>query len=303
MLTITYTGFDKLVNYRAFIDNTGFYNVNLLSSSATSIVVENPDTFVQTTLTGTGFAFDATGTPTAGTVTGASFEENGLQATITGATWDLVALDTALSAVTPTDTSAYDAFYDMQRLKIDASAGENGIVADLSSRTKKLVFVGSNDGDVVTSGSANDKLSGGKGGDMIDGGAGADFIAGGRGGDLLAGGGGQDKIHGGQGRDMISGGGGRDTISGGFGNDILEGGTQADTFVFDSSVNEGRDWITDFQDGVDMIALSGPATDIASIAASASGTDTIVTLTSGTEIHLKGVDATLIDNADFIFGP
>ncbi|RMH48435.1 MAG: hypothetical protein D6688_01955, partial [Alphaproteobacteria bacterium] len=291
MLTIAYTGFDRFLLDRAFFDNTGIYNVNLLSSTPTSIVVENPSNFIQTTLTGSGFTFDLTGTPTGGTVTSMSFEENGLQGTITGMNWSLVALDAALTAVTPVDTSPFDALFDMQRIKIDASGGENGVTVDAAARTKKLVFVGSADTDFVVSGAANDKLSGGKGGDMIAGGAGADIISGGRGGDALEGGGGRDKILGGSGRDMISGGGGRDQISGGLGNDLLDGGTQADTFVFDVARNEGRDWILDFQDGVDMIALAGgTATDITSIAASASGTDTIVTLASGTEIHLKGVD-------------
>lgn len=83
--------------------------------------------------------------------------------------------------------------------------------------------------------------------------AAANSISGGSTDDSLAGLGGNDSIAGGLGNDTLAGGAGRDTLTGGGGTDI---------FKFTSlteSVGAGSlyDRITDFQDGVDKIDLSG----------------------------------------------
>ena len=54
-----------------------------------------------------------------------------------------------------------------------------------------------------------------------------------------------DDLTGGAGNDTLTGGAGNDTLTGGVGDDILTGGADADTFVFNSSL-EGIDTITDF---------------------------------------------------------
>ena len=64
-----------------------------------------------------------------------------------------------------------------------------------------------------------------------------------------------DHIFGGRRGDTINGGAGNDRIDGGGGKDFLTGGDGADVFVFTA---DGRnDFIMDFQDGMDLIDLSG----------------------------------------------
>jgi VCBS repeat-containing protein len=72
----------------------------------------------------------------------------------------------------------------------------------------------------------------------VNGTAGADYIVGGEGSNLILAGDGNDVIEGGAGRDYIAGGGG------------------ADTFVYRSLAHSGKDWIADFQQGLDKIYLA-----------------------------------------------
>ncbi|MCG7393977.1 hypothetical protein MHY87_13785 [Microvirga sp. ACRRW] len=66
-----------------------------------------------------------------------------------------------------------------------------------------------------------------------------------------------DSIHGGAGNDKINGGAGDDIINGGTGKDILTGGAGMDTFVFDTPVKKGHfDQITDFKSADDTIQIS-----------------------------------------------
>jgi Ca2+-binding RTX toxin-like protein len=67
-----------------------------------------------------------------------------------------------------------------------------------------------------------------------------------------------DKISGLGGNDTIDGREGNDVLNGGAGNDVLTGGTGSDRFVFDVAPDAltSTDTITDFQSGVDTIALS-----------------------------------------------
>ena len=127
-----------------------------------------------------------------------------------------------------------------------------------------------------------DSLFGDDGDDQIQGGAGGDGIAGGAGIDGLSGGDGNDAIYGGDGDDVIVGGAGSDYIVGGSGRDYLVGGAGAgDRFAYtgvsDSSFANpaGRDYIADFEHGLDIIDLSGAKTSAAaSFALSVSGSDT-----------------------------
>ncbi|MCV3274020.1 fasciclin domain-containing protein [Roseobacter sinensis] len=94
----------------------------------------------------------------------------------------------------------------------------------------------------------------------------ASFIRTGRDNDLVDGNGGNDKIalgtgndvgFGGDGHDIILGGRGMDTLTGGLGDDTLFGGRDADIFVFNTG--DGHDRIVRFEDGLDLIDLSGTA--------------------------------------------
>lgn len=107
--------------------------------------------------------------------------------------------------------------------------------------------------DLIFGGTGVDRLLGAGGSDTINGNRGGDRIEGGGQGDAISGGLGRDVLFGGNGRDTIAGGGGRDQISGGGGADVLTGNAGADRFLFSSS--DGRDRITDFQQGLDLIEI------------------------------------------------
>ena len=99
---------------------------------------------------------------------------------------------------------------------------------------------------------------------------GSNRVEGGYGSDLIEGRGGDDVLVGDLGRpatvgsytygfaDRINGGAGNDLLSGDLDADVLTGGSGADTFVLDTYF--GTDRITDFEDGVDTLALYGGLT-------------------------------------------
>ncbi len=98
--------------------------------------------------------------------------------------------------------------------------------------------------------------------DVFTGTAFADLVEGRRGDDTVSGGLGDDELYGNGGRDVLSGDAGSDRLVGGKGKDKLHGGADADTFVFLSKGDSGRqkslrDVIRDFsQDDGDKIDLS-----------------------------------------------
>lgn len=111
---------------------------------------------------------------------------------------------------------------------------------------------GADGDDGMHGGSGNDSLSGGEGNDRLDGGADHDYLHGGSGNDWIAGD---------QGNDTLVGFWGDDQLSGGRGTDRMTGGGGKDFFIFDhvldSTAIAGIDTITDFQQGLDRIVLSG----------------------------------------------
>lgn len=71
----------------------------------------------------------------------------------------------------------------------------------------------------------------------------------------LTGAAGNDKLYGRGGDDILNGNAGNDWLEGGNGKDQLTGGSGADTFVFRASGLKHMDNVTDFQPGVDHLAL------------------------------------------------
>ena len=123
---------------------------------------------------------------------------------------------------------------------------------DLTGGSTDDWFVGSRFGDQIDGGNGDDTLEGGKGGDTL---------AGGKGSDKLKGDDGKDKLAGDNGNDILQGGRGDDRLTGGIGADQQTGGAGHDMFIFrdlaDSTTGAaGRDRITDFVGGVDIINLA-----------------------------------------------
>ncbi len=150
----------------------------------------------------------------------------------------------------------------------------------------------------VGDGSAGSILKGGAGSDTLISGAGSDLLYGGSGYDTLIGGRGQDELYGNRGRDVLHGGEGDDLIDGGRSNDILTGGTGNDVFVF-RALDKGHDVITDFEDGTDLIQISGLSYSDLSFTSVEGG----VLITSDAmigQIMLEGVDIAVLDASDFI---
>ncbi len=140
-------------------------------------------------------------------------------------------------------------------------------------------LLGDGGADTVLGGDGNDRIDGGGDNDTLNGNAGDDTIEGGSGNDILVGQDGSDELDGGDGLDTMDGGNGDDTLEGGADNDILRGragednlagglgldlltgGQDADSFVFrsvaETVVGANRDQILDFEQGIDLIVVSG----------------------------------------------
>lgn len=146
--------------------------------------------------------------------------------------------------------------------------------------------------------SGADIVAGGNGNDTLLGRGGADRLVGHSGRDDLRGGAGADTLEGGRGGDRLKAGGGADRIEGGKGNDRMNGGAGADSFVFDGRLNEGRDRISGFEDGKDVLVVRGLGFDDLEIGGD---TDTLVSLGGLTQITLRGIAPEQVTQADFVF--
>lgn len=127
--------------------------------------------------------------------------------------------------------------------------------------------------DIVYGEAGDDNLYGGKGADRLFGGDGVDTFYGGADDDVIKGGDGDDVIYGGKGDDLLVGNKGEDLLDGGAGDDKLKGDEKADTLVdgdgkdilrgrggddvFRMDVDAYLDQIKDFQDGRDLVELTG----------------------------------------------
>ncbi|MCW3783881.1 hypothetical protein OM960_20315 [Defluviimonas sp. CAU 1641] len=151
--------------------------------------------------------------------------------------------------------------------------------------------------DVISSGNGDDRLFGGAGDDRLDGGNGADAILGGDGADILIGGNGDDTLMGGAGDDVIDGGRGNDLIDGGAGNDVLFGDLGRDTFVF--AAGDGKDRITDFARGSDVIRFAGISQD--EITITQVGKDVVIDYGEGDMLTLAGISQSSLGASSFEF--
>ncbi len=157
-----------------------------------------------------------------------------------------------------------------------------------------------NDTITVGNGSAGSILNGGEGDDMLVSGWGSDTLIGGSGYDTLSGGLGDDTLFGKKGRDVLDGGEGNDLIDGGAGSDLLTGGIGNDVFVF-RAAEIGRDHITDFEDGTDLIRIEG-LSSFADLTLTANNGDTWITADGmNGQIIVDGTDIASIDASDFLF--
>ncbi len=136
------------------------------------------------------------------------------------------------------------------------------------------------------------------GNETLTGTAGRDLIQGLAGNDTLNGLGGDDRLEGGAGVDVMNGGDGADILISGTSNDVsLTGGTGRDIFVF--VAGDGADVILDFELGVDLIDLTAVG---GYVSMAASGSNTVITLSSGT-ITVNGVTPTALQAGHLLLSP
>ncbi|QAX32112.1 calcium-binding protein [Leisingera sp. NJS204] len=153
--------------------------------------------------------------------------------------------------------------------------------------------------DLLQGGGGSDTLSGGGGKDQLKGQGGHDDLKGGGGKDSLKGGAGRDTLDGGKGRDQLKGQGGDDRLEGGKGHDLLSGGGGEDVFVF--ARGHGRDTISDFRPGRDLIDLQGAAADgFADLDISRQDGGALI-LTGSGRIFLEDLNPGRLDADDFLF--
>ena len=153
--------------------------------------------------------------------------------------------------------------------------------------------------DVIQGELGNDLVYGGQGNDQILGGDGDDILFGDRNEDTLDGGSGNDIIFGGKSSDQIMGGEGDDLLFGDLENDVLTGGNGRDQFVL--AAGRGTDTITDFQVGVDQIALAGGLTfDQLIIAAEGNGTVIRVANSNESLAMLTGIPVNALGSVNFV---
>jgi Ca2+-binding RTX toxin-like protein len=141
---------------------------------------------------------------------------------------------------------------------VDYSGSSTGVSASL---TDKLGFAGDALGDTFDT---IENLTGSINNDTLEGDGGTNVLTGGQGNDNLFGREGDDTLSGGDGIDVLMGQGGLDHLVGGIDGDVLVGGSAADTltggqgadlFIYQSTLLDGTDFITDFEHGIDRIDL------------------------------------------------
>jgi Ca2+-binding RTX toxin-like protein len=166
-----------------------------------------------------------------------------------------------------------------------------------------LIYGNQND-DQIYGNLGNDTLYGGQDNDAMFGGQNDDVVYGNFADDQIYGNLGDDTLYGGQDNDALFGGWGQDHLYGNKGNDTLTGGINADRFYFGNLSDQ--DTITDFDDGVDLIAIasnvngSGIVSTADALAASSQvGDDVIVDLGGGHQVTIEDFSLGNLGTDDF----
>lgn len=172
---------------------------------------------------------------------------------------DVGTVNVTVNAVTPPNAVVGDE----NDNRIEGTSGNDLILARAGD--DKLLGLGGDDElfgedgkDRLLGGPGNDSLFGGDDNDILLGGSGDDRLLGNDGNDRLIGADGDDELLGNIGNDRLFGEAGDDLLRGGDGDDILIGGQGGDTFVL--VAGEGTDNIVDFEQGLDLIGLTGGLT-------------------------------------------
>lgn len=175
-------------------------------------------------------------------------------------------------------------------------------------------LVGGAGADQLIGGSGNDTLLGGTGRDRLQGNGGNDRLRGNRDADWLAGGAGDDRLFGGtendhlkgqSGNDVLRGGRGMDVLHGGPGNDRLYGEPGNDRIVTGDGRDrifirpgQGRDIVTDFEDGFDRIVLGG-GIRFEQLSIRQSNNDVLISWGTQRLLVLQGLNVEQMTAADF----
>ena len=181
-----------------------------------------------------------------------------------------------------------------------------------NSFTPNQPYGGQEEGEVLFGSRWGDLIYGGNGDDTIYGRRGRDDLYGDHGNDTLYGQGGHDTLIGGEGDDQLVGGKGQDVLQGGAGTDHLWGGKWAADGKTDKSVfgsGDGKDYVHDFEVGIDLIDLSSFVSSWATVASNLQDQGWATYLNLGhlgaawsDMIFLVGVQASTLSEDDFLFG-
>jgi Ca2+-binding RTX toxin-like protein len=159
---------------------------------------------------------------------------------------------------------------DLRFSKLDGGAGSDTLkFGGINTIALALNTAGAINFENIDGGGSNDNISGDNNANTLTGYSGADNISGYGGNDILGGHGASvsdgdddnDILYGGAGNDILYGTAGANMMDGGTGQDNMTGGNGSDTFIIRSgdggSALTDADIIMDFQDGTDVIGLSG----------------------------------------------
>ncbi|MFB2970919.1 choice-of-anchor D domain-containing protein [Aerosakkonema sp. BLCC-F183] len=188
--------------------------------------------------------------------------------------------------------------------------GGQGPEADFGGNGSDVLH-GEQGKDYVLGLDGNDLLYGNEDSDFVDGNEGNDIVYGGEGRDTLRGGRDNDRVFGDEDNDVLWGDLGADSLSGGSGDDVFVIGRRNDVSGFLTTGGPtiaDADYITDFGDGLDLIALTGGLNfeDLNILEGSGENAGNILIqdkITKEYLVNLKGVDIDSITKANFTYSP
>ncbi len=141
----------------------------------------------------------------------------------------------------------------------DRVVGGQGPEADFGGNGRDVLF-GEQGSDTILGLAGDDFVFGNENSDLLNGNEGNDTVRGGQNNDTIRGGQDNDLLYGDKNNDVLWGDLGTDTLNGGTGDDVFVIGRRNDVAGFvstGSSTIADADYIADFGDGLDLIALTG----------------------------------------------